>query len=523
MAYSKAQTQKLLEIFGLNKPKIDDTEEKITVHAAVSRFAFFYEKIRNLVDYKDEHLIRKSAILRMLKRLCLLENDPKVIAEQLIRELIAAKYLPNGALPLSLIDEVSWRIYKLQLVLTINAGPESHAEWVRSMIAVELEDLLVDASSEKALASFLFDRISGSIKVNGMEMEQSELKLQIYIAVFRTLFKADDEIIGHKLVRAFFPEWMSPQSWMHEPRPIAERLVAVERRVKLQLKHPLALKFQKVVKPWAVALNILRQVVALKPIEAPAILEKPEALMAAISVVADERYAEARTKVRRATVRATLYLFLTKMVLALILEAPTEWFLYGDLHWKALGVNLLFPPVTMFLVGLFIRIPGTDNTECIQRALDELLNEAPPSTRTISAPPKRSPLAKTMLTLTYSLTFLVTFGGIWFVLGRISFTWVSSLIFIFFLCLVSFFAYRIRMGAREYVVIDGKVTLWSSLVDFFSIPILRAGRFLSSSITRLNVFLFFFDFIFEAPYKMFLGLLEEWFVFAKEKKDELQP
>ncbi len=60
------------------------------------------------------------------------------------------------------------------------------------------------------------------------------------------------------------------------------------------------------------------------------------------------------------------------------------------------------------------------------------------------------------------------------------------------------------------------------LIDVVSLPILRAGQWLSQSISRLNVFLFFFDFLFEAPYKLFLSVLEEWFAFMKEKKEELQ-
>ena len=54
------------------------------------------------------------------------------------------------------------------------------------------------------------------------------------------------------------------------------------------------------------------------------------------------------------------------------------------------------------------------------------------------------------------------------------------------------------------------------------LPVLRAGRFLSETISRLNVFVFFFDFIFEAPFKLFLNILEEWSAFMKEKKEQLQ-
>jgi hypothetical protein len=36
------------------------------------------------------------------------------------------------------------------------------------------------------------------------------------------------------------------------------------------------------------------------------------------------------------------------------------------------------------------------------------------------------------------------------------------------------------------------------------------------------LFVFFFDFIFEAPFKLFLNILEEWSAFMKEKKEQLQ-
>jgi hypothetical protein len=62
----------------------------------------------------------------------------------------------------------------------------------------------------------------------------------------------------------------------------------------------------------------------------------------------------------------------------------------------------------------------------------------------------------------------------------------------------------------------------TAVLDFISLPILRAGQWLSMGISRINVFLFFFDFLFEAPFKIFLSVLEEWLQFMKEKKEELQ-
>ena len=83
-------------------------------------------------------------------------------------------------------------------------------------------------------------------------------------------------------------------------------------------------------------------------------------------------------------------------------------------------------------------------------------------------------------------------------------------------------AFRLRLAAREYVVVERADKLRTIILDFFSLPILRAGQWLSSSISRINIFIFLFDFIIETPFKIFLNILEEWFGFLKEKKDELQ-
>jgi hypothetical protein len=98
---------------------------------------------------------------------------------------------------------------------------------------------------------------------------------------------------------------------------------------------------------------------------------------------------------------------------------------------------------------------------------------------------------------------------------------VSSAIFLFFLCVVSFFAYRLRLNAREYVVMREQESLRTVLVDIFMLPILRAGQYLSMQVSRINIFVLFFDFIIEAPFKTLLNTLEELFAYLKEKKEEL--
>ena len=78
---------------------------------------FYYEKIRNSVDYEEEHLLRKNAIERILRRQIIIEGVIKEsksenIAKHLLAELIRAAYLPNNQIPESKIDEVSHVITK---------------------------------------------------------------------------------------------------------------------------------------------------------------------------------------------------------------------------------------------------------------------------------------------------------------------------------------------------------------------------------------------------------------------------
>jgi hypothetical protein len=521
-SFSRGLAEQLLStVKPVKRPEVPEGA-RIQVHAAISRFSFLYERIRNAVDYKDDHLLRKAAIRRILKRQLILERDPNVIARHLVRELIGAHYLPNGELSESIADDLAIRIQKYQAIERCRVGSKSHFSWLMGVISVEIEELLVDSTQQKALVTFLYERVVDRVKVTGAPIEDTDLRLQVYLACYRTLLKADEEVLSYKLLRAYMPEWLRPAEWVEHPQAIAERMIGIQRRIHLSLTHPLAAKFQRTVKPWAVSLNILHDSLSEKPEEAGALLEKPEALHAVVARMAERRYNDAKNRLRRGAVRATMYLLVTKMLLAFAVEVPLEYLWFKAVAIPALIINLLFPPTLMFFVGLLIHVPGKQNTDKLQSNIDQLLSAQGVTIREIRVTRKHGPLGMFLLQLGYGLLFFLIFGGVALLLMALHFTWVSALIFVFFLCVVSFFAFRLRMNAREYVIVEGKDTLGSLVMDFISLPILRAGRFLSRSISRLNVFLFIFDFLFEAPFKIFLTVLEEWFAFIKEKKEELQ-
>jgi hypothetical protein len=493
---------------------------RITVHAAVSRFAVLYEQIRNAVEYKEDHLLRKGAILRILKRQIVLETDPVIIATNLVRELIGARYLPNATLPDSLIDDAALRIRKYHAVVRARVGGERFHRWVLGVISAELEEVLVDATREKALVTFLYEQLVKHITVRGVQIDDTERRLQIYVACYRSLVKADEDTVSYKLLRAYLPEWMKAEDWIEQPRPVAERLFAIQKKVTQRQRHPLSMRFLRAVKPWAVSMSLLVEA-CLEEQDRTDLLSSRADVRAAIERVTERREREARAKLRRGTVRAMIYLFLTKMIFALVLELPVEWIWYHNISTIALSINLAFPPVLMFFVGSLIRPPGSENRERILQGVDELMMTSGIPNLELRVPKQRRGFSAFMLRLVYAITFLITFGLIGYGLYLINFTWIATLVFFFFLSVVSFFAYRLRQTAREIVVLKPKERLSMSIMDFFSIPILRAGHWLSVTISRINIFVFIFDFLFEAPFKIFLNVLEEWLSFLKEKKEEL--
>ena len=494
---------------------------RITVHAAVSRAAVFYEKLRNAVDYKDEHMLRKSAIRRILKRQIMLEKDAEPMASNLTRELIGARYLPNGVLPEAMIGEAALIIQKYLAVSRAKILTSAQEDWLLGVVSVELEDLLAPNTEAKALVTMLYDRLADRIQVSGSVMPETDVRLQTYIACYRTFLKADDEILSYKLLRAFHPDWMRPSDWISEPAETAEKIQIAKTHIESALKHRLSQRFIRIVKPWSVALSMLRDAIKEKPSERETLLEKPEALRSVVSRLSERRYLESKKKLRRGALRATIYLFFTKMLLAILIEVPLEKRFWGTYSDVSLIVNILFPPFLMVLISLFISIPGKENTEQINRSVELLLSGGTIPVRDIRVARQRSLVGRILLDVTYALLFIVIFGAIGSALHVLEFTWVSTLIFVFFLCVVSFFAFRLRSNAREFTVVEGKDTIRSSFADFFSLPILRAGQWLSTQVSRLNIFLFVFDVIIEAPYKIFLTVLEEWFAFVKEKKEDL--
>lgn len=516
---------KLVEVF---KPAETEEKEvvitKIKVSEMVSKVAFFYEKIRNVIDYREDYLLRKSAIERMLKRRLSNGSSIQEIAKGLVLELIRGRYLPNNTIPEAKINEVRKILDKYMLlqniVLANKTGKKSSEifDWIVSVAACEIEECLIPPTKDEALVGAMYEVIKPKLVLKDKTISEEERDVQLYICIRKAFLKSDQATLSYKLLKLYYPDW--PEAPENLIKGIAHNFGQIRNTIEKQLNNPLQKRLMPLCKKYAVLFMILRDVLGEEPERNEEILQNEEEFEEKIKEAYKKRYRKARTVLRRSAVRSILYIFITKMVLAILIELPIDLILQESLNYLSLGINILFPVFLMFLVALFIKLPSKKNFEAVVNGIKAIVYENVELSHKIKPVKSRGKFLSGLFYFIYSITFLISFGLIIFILYKLEFNIVSGIIFIFFLTLVSFFGIRIRQSARELVVIKKEGAL-NFLIDFFSLPIVRVGKWLSEKLSKINVFVYIMDFIIEAPFKTFIEIFEEWTSFVKEKKEEI--
>ena len=113
-------TENLLQKFQsyFNSKSVEkEAGPKIHVDYIASSVASFYEKIRSIVDYQEEHLLRKNAFERIIRRRLVIKRNGQDIAKPLIYELIRAGHFPNDTIPEEKIKDIDIIIHKYILAL----------------------------------------------------------------------------------------------------------------------------------------------------------------------------------------------------------------------------------------------------------------------------------------------------------------------------------------------------------------------------------------------------------------------
>lgn len=500
-------------------------DEKINVNRLISEVASWYEKLRTAMDYRDEEVVVRAAIERILKRRLffgeVIKEEGDKMAEALVRELAWAGYFPNGEIPEDSTVQVSESIdVHLALKKRLSSEklmPEGKINsLIISLLSSDIDAILKPTPANDTVANFMFQIIRDSVQIEGEGEETRDA--QILLAVRRSFAKDDLPLLRYHLFLQVFGRLKQEN---------LETIVAsfkvgyqeMERQLNFKKKDTILNHIKRQTAPFLILYDVLVEEKA----SVRGLIENDEMLQERVFNAADRRYKGIRKKVRTAVIRSFVFILFTKVLFAVFVEGTFERLYYGHILWKSMAINTTVPPAIMLFLGLFIKAPGKDNSEIIFNKIKDILHkEKPVITRTLylSSRDEEKSFTYYIFWTLWAGAFLLSFGGIIFILSKIGFNVVSQGIFLFFLTVISFLAYRIHQSANVYKV-EGRQSILGPLFDFLFMPIVRVGRSFTESIAQVNILLIIIDFLIEAPFKAVFGFVEQWFFFLSNKREQL--
>lgn len=522
-------TKALLNNFKLIKKKqlVADLS-KVTVSQTVSFFAIVYERVRNAVEYREEHLIRRASIERILKRRLAMNPNGTGEAENVIRELLWARYFPNGSLgnaDLDIVQKLIDRYVQLRNSLLIGQADERRAfygQFLFDLLTCEIEESLSpeDAKKSALFTSFIYQVLRNKIKVDGLSAEDKDAVF--YVACEKSFAKSDRAYLRYHLFTLSNKPLLSMS--LEEMTKLTTELPSVLEKIERVLKNPQADRLTRYVKSQMPPFAILFDIFKNHPSDIDSLISDRDKLWQEVDKVCRLKYQQTGLRLRNVAIKSLIYIFLTKMVFALILEYPLSLYLYGEVNNTSIAINSLFPPVLMLLIISFVKIPGEENTRRVFERMVDVINADKSFESNVAVVLRKARVRRPVLifgfTVFYTMTFAVTLGLIYGALRFFNFNGVSMLIFIFFVSVVSFFGYRVRQIAKEFRL-QTRESFFSPFADFFFMPILSLGKFFSQEIAKLNFFIVILDFLIEAPFKLVFEVVEEWISFVRARKEEI--
>jgi len=534
-------TKKLIAQYNLSKQQESLIPGSATIHVdeVALRVAAFYEQIRTIVDWKEEHLMRRAAIIRKLKRKFFdfeLNNFSSQgdAAESLILELIRGGHFPNDKIQESKISETQEIIDKY--VFFLKNSPENKTgkagldfyNWLLEVAACEIEDTLNPSIKEKSLIDFMFLLMKERIKVSDKVYESGLLKqdrtdIQIYIAVQQSLFKLDKPIISYNLLTYKYPKWKKNDEQFLTV--MSQAIFKIWQNIENDLSSPLANKFYVICEKYDTPYLLLGDILLGENITQTSkeILD-PAKLESLIKNAYSQRLATLKTRIDRAAIYSTVSIFITKILslflLLIILSkiVPTE-----RQSSIMLIADVLIPTILMFMIVSSIKKPSDKNLNIVvMETMKIVYKREGLDVYEIKLRQKKGVISRVIISLVYVASTFISFGVIYFAFSYFGFPISSIIINMIFIALILFAGTAVSKRAQELTIEEEKEGFLSFLADIFFLPVQGLGKWISNKWKKYNAIAAFFNALIDMPFSVFVEFIERWRNFIKEKKEEIR-
>lgn len=511
----------------------------IHVDEIASRVSKFYEKIRKVVDWKDDNALRRNAIERVLKRVLFAKvagiTIEKVKTEKLAKiitlDLIRGGHLPNDTVPSEKIEDVSTSLKKYMVFLEHANSYKAfevkeklnYTNFILEIASCELEEILTNPVKEYGLIDTMTEIISDRTSIlSDDNLGEDYRERHVFIAVCRVLYNFDDNFIIYRLLEKYNKNWKFLSD--SEVDAISKDLPNLWKSMTLEINLPITRKLVRIcrkVDTVFILLDDILEKLKNKPKELIPLFQDREKFATLVREKYDERYTTLKTRLFRLAMFSTLSVFLSNWFTFYIIEVPLAKLFYEKFSWTAAAIDFLIPTILMFLMVAFIRPPEKENEDrVINSVMGFVYDDEKKEKYQVSIVDRKMSLFKMFLLALYIETIFVVFAALAYIF-YISGLPITSVIFdTFTIALTVFAAVGIKNKSLELNV-DEQTNIKDFVFDTFSIPIAKVGSVLAKKWKEYNIVAIFFNFVIETPFTIILDFIQGWSEYIKERREEI--
>lgn len=514
----------------------------IHVDEIASHVAKFYEQIRKVIDWKEDNVLRRSAIERSLKRILFpkltgvtLKPDVESyrVAYSVTADLIRGGHLQNDEIPEEHVLLVEHVINKYLYILKHAKFPTTEliplkrqinfTYFIIELAAVDIEEILTNPVKERVLLEAMTQTLTGRIRIRPEgSMSDDERKTHVFIAVSRTLFDLDDSYIIAQLLKFSYSDWLHPTQELLEKLTMDIPSIWVESSKVLE--HPVSRQLYAICERIDTVFMLLGDVIDSykdSPQKLCAVFEDKNKLTPALIEAYDKRFVSLKSRLLRLAIFSTLSVFLSNWVTFFIVEIPLAKIFYEGFDLFTAIIDFVVPTAVMFALVSIIRPPPAENVTRVLTAVYQFVyNDEKTKLYDVHLKQKRNPMFMLVVGVLYLFMMFGVLGGVGYIF-YIAGLPITSVIFDTFTIALTFFAaVGIRNKAKELSV-DDRTSVWEFFLDMLSVPIARIGSILAAKWKEYNIIAILFTFLIETPMVVIFDFIENWSQYIKERRAEL--
>ncbi len=489
----------------------------------------FYEKIKDVIDWRGEHLLKRNVIEKVLRKKIFSTTSKKNISpittESFLIDVMRSGKFNSHRIEKSKADKIQKILDKYNYILTCVSQKSNNQvmiirRWLYTIAACEIEEVLSDLKKEKIILHYTFQSIKKIIKVE-KEIDKKEEELLLYIATQQALFNLDKPIITYHLLKFKYTNWDSFSK--KEIEEISTKIIEEKIYIDCLLKTPLLKKFYQFCKKYNTPYLIINDILSTSIKNPEETISNPEEIEKMICKYYDKRVEKMKSELYRTALYSTISIFIINVAALLAFEMPLSRYVnIGEFTSLVIAINILIPTLLMMLMIATVSPPPIKNRKkVLLETMKVLYKSEVKDVYIIKIPKEKKSFIYLFVSFFYAISFLFSMLFIVWLLSLINFPFLSYFVFIFFLSFIAFAGVKIREKFKDLYMIEVKDNFFTIITDIFALPIIQFEKWLITRWEKYNVLSVIFSSFLDMPLKIFLAFLDQWRSYLKEKKEKI--